>query len=126
MSLVCLQLLVPPNIGSWVLSLRLDGTRRILDVVFAHGDLRSDDGVRSPDGPCECNVHRTTAHLLFSRQAFELVFNLTDFTTTNGVRFANAAQQGRVYSLINLNCSDHGRGTAAPNGTVVPAPLTSG
>ena len=62
----------------------------------------------------------------FSRQAFELVFNLTDFTTTNGVRFANAAQQGRVYSLVNLNCSDHGRGTAAPNGTVVPALLTTG
>lgn len=76
-------------------SVRLDGTRRILEVVFAHGDLRSEDG------------------------AFELLFNLTDFTTTNGVHFANAAQQGRVYSLVNLNCSDHGRGTAGPNGTVI-------
>ncbi len=58
---------------------------------------------------------RTILQLVYSASnfdlggVFELVLNLTDFTTRNGSGFANAVQRGYTYQMASMDCNDHGK-----------------
>lgn len=51
-------------------------------------------------------------------KTYELQFDLSNFTTTGGLHFANAVQKGHLYQVLSDTCNGHGHVNASSGETI--------